>query len=298
VPRGEVIGNPVGYDLCVSAELSRCRIELLRHQLAATCEQHKAAGVDRVGQRAEQGTVLRAIERGEVHGVILGLDGIVIDGDIKKVLTIRKKEGPAMRSVPGPINFRSRDRGPAIGADSHNGRLCVCGQEDHAVRSPGASASLRGVANHARRATVKVDGFELPIGEEGERPAIWRPEGKCHVVGTWQSAPFKLVHGTTTQHDLAVRRSGRKRDVGTIGREHRGTGQVAGQPERGALRGSNDGADGASGLTETVDENPSNCTGDNRDEDGRCPDETLTGMARGWRQSWRWTATIGLRQSI
>jgi hypothetical protein len=158
VPRGEVIGNPVGYDLCVSAELSRCRIELLRHQLAATCEQHKAAGVDGVGQRAEQGTVLRAIERGEVHGVILGLDGIVIDGDIKKVLTIRKKEGPAMRSVPGPINFRSRDRGPAIGADSHNGRLCVCGQEDHAVRSPGASASLRGVANHARRATVESTG--------------------------------------------------------------------------------------------------------------------------------------------
>src|ERR1700730_8361702 len=128
VPRGEVIGNPVGYDLCVSAELSRCRIELLRHQLAATCEQHKAAGVDRVGQRAEQGTVLRAIERGEVHGVILGLDGIVIVGDIKKVLTIRKKEGPAMRSVPGAINFRSRDRGPAPPpwALTRIGAVCVC----------------------------------------------------------------------------------------------------------------------------------------------------------------------------
>ena len=100
MPGAEIIGNPVGQHLCVSTELSRCRIEFLRHQLAATREQHKAARVDGVGERTEQGTVLRAIERGKVYGVFLGLGGIVIDGEIKKVLAIRKKERPAMGGVP------------------------------------------------------------------------------------------------------------------------------------------------------------------------------------------------------
>ena len=71
----------------------------------------------------------------------------MIDGEIKKVLAIRKKEGPAMGGVPGAIKFCNRDRRSAVDVDAHDRRLCVSGHEDHTVRSPRTSASLRRVTD-------------------------------------------------------------------------------------------------------------------------------------------------------
>ena len=78
---------------------------------------------------------------------------------------------------------------------------------------------------------VEIDGPQLTIGEETERSAVRRPEGKNRVVGIRQGTRIGAVHGTNPEICFAVTADGSECDVRTVGREHRRTGKVRGQAE-------------------------------------------------------------------
>ncbi len=128
----------------------------LRHQLVATPEQKKTAGVNRVGLRAEQRTIFPAIERCVVERVVRRLGRIVVKRDIEEMLAVGKEKRPAMRGVQSRVELRNRNWSSAAGADAHERR---CGsrertgslhpvprrRRDRAVRRKlSASSRLRG----------------------------------------------------------------------------------------------------------------------------------------------------------
>src|SRR5580698_3208018 len=210
----------------------------------------------------------------------------MIECKIKKVLAIGKKEWPAMRGMPGMIKFRDRDRNSAVRAHPAHGRLHVRGQDDYAVRSPCAAAALRSVTNNLRRAPVEIDSFELSVSEKTERLAVRRPERKVHIFCSRKSTCLELVQGTNPEHDFAVGPCDSKREVRTIGREHRRTREIACQAERAAFRRCNDGANGPS-RSGTIDEESEECPGCEGQHNRRDPGETRARIVKRYRRSRR-----------
>src|ERR1700746_2975438 len=96
VPGTDVVSNALNDARGRSTQGSGIRIETLRHELIGASEQDKAIGVDRIRFGTEQLPSFTAIERGEIHRIVGRLGRIVVNGQIKEVLAIGKKEGPAV----------------------------------------------------------------------------------------------------------------------------------------------------------------------------------------------------------
>jgi len=58
------------------------------------------------------------------------------------------------------------------------GELTVGVKNNIALLVPGATASIRGVANNGRRATLGINFLQLSTGKKGDIPPVWRPERK------------------------------------------------------------------------------------------------------------------------
>src|SRR5208282_2736997 len=97
MPRAAVVHHTLGHTLGFATQLSGGGVERLRHQLVATPEQKKTAGVNRVGLRAEQRTIFPAVERCVIKHVVRRLGSIMVKRDIKEMLAVRKEKRPAMR---------------------------------------------------------------------------------------------------------------------------------------------------------------------------------------------------------
>src|ERR1700722_4802364 len=212
MPSAAIVHHALGHIRGFATHRSRGGIKRLRHQLVATSEHKKTAGVNGIGLRAEQRTIFPAIERCVIKHVVPCLGSIMVERDIEEMLTVGKKKRPAMRGVQGGVKLRNWNWSPPVGAHSHERRCGSRGEQDHSIRSPGTAATERYITNYLCRAAFEVDRFELAIGKESEGTAVGRPEGKSRAVGAGQFASFHRVRGADPECRLAVRAGGRKRD--------------------------------------------------------------------------------------
>src|SRR5580700_6817430 len=160
MPRAAVVHHTFGHTLGFATQLSGGGVERLRHQLVATPEQKKTAGVNRIGLGAEQRTIFPAIERRVIDRVVRRLGSVMVKRDIEEMLAVGKEKRPAMRGVQSLVKLGNRNWSSAAGAHALERRCGSRGEQDHSIRSPGAAATERSVTNHLRRAAFEVDRFE------------------------------------------------------------------------------------------------------------------------------------------
>src|SRR5664280_3355346 len=79
-----------------------------------------------------------------------------------------------------------RDRRSPRGRHAVDGLGARAVEEDHAFGAPRAVGAPRGVADLLRRPARDLDLLQLAFREEGEEPAVGRPEGPRRALGAGQ----------------------------------------------------------------------------------------------------------------
>ena len=178
----------------------------------------------------------------------------MVNGHIEKMLAIGKEKRPAMGSVLIRVDLRDRLCSSSADTDTHDGRGRGRSEDDHSARRPGAAAAKLRLSDRLRRSAVEINRLQLAVGEESERVAVRRPEGKDRILSVGKRMGLQRVHGTNPERRLPVRAGGCKRDGCTVWRQHRRPGSIAGEIERGLIRRIDDGADGLHRLGGTMEE--------------------------------------------
>src|ERR1019366_6287933 len=86
VPRDWVVDDAPDQGLRLAAQCSAGRIEGLREQLLVAGEQEISVGINGVRLALKQRLVYAAVERCVVNRVVCRFGGVVVDGQIEKVL--------------------------------------------------------------------------------------------------------------------------------------------------------------------------------------------------------------------
>src|SRR6266545_6530722 len=104
-------------------------------------------------------------------------------------LPIGQELRPTMEDVsPTRIEPRCRNGSAARSRNARQDARRNSSKEDHPFPAPGASAPEPGVAKNLDRTALELDPLQLVLGEEGERPAVGRPERILGLFGPGQRA--------------------------------------------------------------------------------------------------------------
>ena len=122
----------------------------------------------------------------KVNTVLLGVTAAVASGEVKVMLSVRKKPGEAVGIVLLRNQRGRRSSGSATRADAQKGAEIVGAEYDDVVGAPACAAAVGGIGEDSSRAASRRDLHQLAVGEETEVAAIGRPERMACALRTFE----------------------------------------------------------------------------------------------------------------